>query len=68
MNLEDFQQIKLVRLEKLTGISSPRWSKYIRGIISFRETTLLKAAVQLKMTPVELLEAIHQRRNRASAE
>lgn len=62
MSPEQFQTAKLSSLAVLTGISSPRWSRYIRGKSSFRETTLTRAARQLNMKPSELLEAIHQRR------
>lgn len=62
MTSDQFLIARLTSLAEITHISAPRWSRYIRGVISPRESTINEAAAALKMSPPDLLAAIQRRR------
>ena len=62
MTSDEFLIARLTFLAEITHISAPRWSRYIRGVISPRESTINTAAEALHMTPPALLAAMQRRR------
>jgi Cro/C1-type HTH DNA-binding domain len=61
MTIEDFISTPLVDLHAMTGVTSPRWSRYFSGH-TLSERTISKIAEKLEMTPGELLTAVNERR------
>ena len=67
MTFEEFQSATLGELASMTGVDRHRWSRYLSGKVALTDTTLLKIAEKLEMSPVQLLEAILRRRRNAQA-
>jgi Cro/C1-type HTH DNA-binding domain len=61
MTSEEFLTMPLVDLQALTGVTSPRWSRYFSGQ-ALSERTISRIATRLEIPPGELLSAINKRR------
>mgnify|MGYP006430859225 CR=1 FL=1 len=64
VKVNEFQELTLIELENITGIDSPRWSRYLSGKVSINTRTLKKAASNLGMQPQALLYAIEIRNHK----
>jgi transcriptional regulator with XRE-family HTH domain len=63
MTRDEFLAARLCDLARITGIGSPRWSRYLRGTISPSTSTLQRAAAKLGMSKSELVEALEAKRS-----
>jgi transcriptional regulator with XRE-family HTH domain len=62
MTSDDFMNASLSKLASITNIDKPRWSRYLNGKVSPNYRTLEKAAKELGMSTINLLECLEKRK------